>query len=196
MNIPLNEVPDTASRKVVFGRVEREDKAIAPSVEGEVAGNGGGNRNNGDGDGDDDGDGDGTMSGGSIDSIRVNTALLAAESQYTHQNRSTRDQDLPVSSRPPIHHAERPYGHIRRRRRRGRIKFEAIKVSQAPEVETTYQRRPSTVLPPRKDSKRAYGVNRPRRRRGRIKIEPGKLKIECLDDKTAQKGETTYCRHA
>ena len=136
------------------------------------------------------------MSGGSVDSIRVNTALLAAESQYTHQNRSTWDQDLPVSSRPPIHHAERPYGHIRRRRRCSRIKFKAIKVSQAPEVETTYQRRPSAALPPRKDSKCAYGVNRPRRHHGRIKIEPGKLKIECLDDKTAQKGETTYRRRA
>ena len=80
VNIPLNEVPDTASRKVIFGRVKRGDKAIAPSVEGEVAGNGGGDRNDGDGDGGDDGDGDGTTSGGSIDSIRVNTALLAAES--------------------------------------------------------------------------------------------------------------------
>ena len=101
-----------------------------------------------------------------------------------------------MSSRPPIHNAQCPYGHIRWRRQRGRIKFEAIKVSQAPEVEMTYQRRPSTTLPPRKDSKRAYGVNRPRCHRGRIKIKPGKLKIECLDDKTAQKGETTYRRRA
>ena len=64
-----------------FRLVESAGEAIAPSVEGERAG---------DGDGNQDGDicgVDGTMSGSSVDSIRVNKALLAVESQYMCQSR-------------------------------------------------------------------------------------------------------------
>ena len=59
---------------------------IAPSVEGKRACDGDGNQNSDDGDDGGDGDKGGTMSGGSIDSMRVKAALLAADNQYMHQN--------------------------------------------------------------------------------------------------------------
>ena len=84
--------------------------AIVPDVEGEKAC-----------DSDDDPDGDvggvdGTTSGGSVDSIQVNEALLAMESQYMRQTRRTPDNDSPMSSEPPIRHPDHPYGNVRRRR--------------------------------------------------------------------------------
>jgi len=81
-----------------------------PSVKGERAGEGDGNGNGDDGD---IGDMNGTTSGSNADSIRVEAVLLAAKSQYMHQSQRTRNNDLPVSSWPPIQHAERPYGPVR-----------------------------------------------------------------------------------
>ncbi|KIM52604.1 hypothetical protein SCLCIDRAFT_32511 [Scleroderma citrinum Foug A] len=96
-NISRNDiVVHATSQTFVFGQVESGDMAIAPDVEGKRAR-----------DGDDDQDGDvggmdGTMSGGSVDLIRVNEALLAMESQYMRQTRRTPDNDSPMSSEPPI----------------------------------------------------------------------------------------------
>ena len=74
---------EALSRTFAFGEAESGDEAIAPDIEGETA------EGNGNGDGDrygDNGDSDGITSGGSIDSIRVNVALLAVESQYMRQD--------------------------------------------------------------------------------------------------------------
>ena len=91
MYVPWNapiKVLGTASRKIVFGRVESGDEAIASSLEGD---------GDGDGDGDDGdvGDVDGTTGGGGVHSTRVKTALLAEESQHMRQTRRTRSNDLP-----------------------------------------------------------------------------------------------------
>ena len=94
-NAPVAPI-EAASRIFVFGRPESGDEAIAPSVEGERAGDG-------DGDGNRDvGDANGTTSGGDADSTRVEAALLAAKSQYTRCSPRSRQNDLPVSSGPPI----------------------------------------------------------------------------------------------
>jgi len=170
--VPRNAPIDTTNRNIVFGRVESGVEAIAPSVESETAGDG-----DGDGYGDDGdvGDVEGTTSGGDSDSTRVEAALLAGESQRVRYSRRTRTGNLPVSPRPPTDCTRRPYGHVRRRRRRGRLKIERInedQVSQTPEDETTYLGRAHVTQPPGNDSDRAYGVYRPRRQRGRIKIVP------------------------
>ena len=165
-NAPVAAI-ETASRNFVFGRPESGDEAIAPIVEGERAGDG-----DGDGYGDDGdvGDVDGTTSGGDSDSIRVEAALLAGESQRVRYCRRTRTGNLPVSSRPPTDHTNRPYGLVRRRRRRGRLKIERINISQTKEVETTHLRRAHATQPPGNAPNQAYGIYRPRRQRGRIKI--------------------------
>ena len=113
-NMPL-EALGTTNRMFAFGEVESAGKAIAPIVEGERDGDGNCGQNRGDSDDERDGDGDGTTSGGSVDSTRVNEALLAGKSQHTRQDRRIRDRNLPVSSRPPIRPADRPYGHVRHR---------------------------------------------------------------------------------
>jgi len=165
----LNTPIAVPTRQVVFGRVESGVKAIAPSVEVERAVEGDGNRYGGDG------DGGSTTSSGNANSKRVGAALLAAKSQYTRYRPRSRRNDLPMSSRPPIHLESRLYGHVRRRRRRGRLKIERIncnQVSQTPEVETTYLGRAHAMQPPGNTPNRAYGTYRPRRRRGRIKSAP------------------------
>ena len=60
----------------------------------------------------------------------------------------------------------------------------------------TYLECMSTAQPPVNHSKCLYRVIGLICRCGHIKIEPGKLKIKCLNDKTARKGETTYHRRA
>jgi len=82
--VPQNAPIETASRIFVFGRPESGDEAIAPSLEGERAGDGDGDGNGGDGD---DGDADGTTSGDGVDSTRVNAAQLATDSQHMRQSR-------------------------------------------------------------------------------------------------------------
>ena len=161
-NVPVAAIA-TARQRIVFGRPEIGDEAIAPSVEGEMAGGRGDGR---------DGDVDGTTSGDGVDLTRVNTAQLATESQHTRSSRILRRNDLPVSSRPPIQRERRPYGSVRRRRRRGRLKIERINVSQTKEVETTHLRHAHTTQPPGNAPNRAYGVYRLRRRRGHIKTTP------------------------
>ena len=166
MYVPFNAPIAIPTRRIVFGRPESGDEAIGPSVEGERAGDG-------DGDGNRDvGDANGTTSGGDADSTRVEAALLAAKSQYTRYSPRSRQNDLPVSSGPPIQSERRPYGLVRRRRRRGRLKIERINISQTKEVETTHLERARATQPPGNAPNRAYGIVRPRRRRGRIKIEP------------------------
>ena len=80
MYIPWNVPIAIPSRKIVFGRVESGDEAIAPSVKGERAGEG-----DGSGYGDDSDVGDMT-SGGNVDSKRVKAALLAGDSQLERQS--------------------------------------------------------------------------------------------------------------
>ena len=111
--IPLNAPIEVPRRRIVFGQVESRDMVIALSVEGERAVKGDGDR-----DSDDRGVGnvDGTTSGGDVDSKRVEAALLAGDSQRMHQNRRTRNSNLPMSSVPPIRLAERLNGLAIRRR--------------------------------------------------------------------------------
>jgi len=164
-NAPVVAI-ETANRIFAFGEVESGDEPIAASVEGERAGDGDGGRNG------DVGDVDGTTSGGDADSMRVEAVLLAAESQYTRYSSRSQRNDLPMSSRPPILSARRPYGLVRRRRRRGRLKIERINISQTPRVKTTHLDRACAMQPPGNAPNHAYGIYRPRRRRGRIKIAP------------------------
>ena len=189
VNLPLNEVLDTASQKVVFERLESREEAIAPDVEGKTA------EGDGDGDGDrngDDGDGDDTESGGSANSQRVESAQLSTESQHMYQSGRIQDGDSPVSSRPPIRPAGHPYGDVRHRRGRGRIKSAPIKVSHAQKVETTHLGCVCATLPRGNPLKGCLEVHRWRRQRGRVKIKSVNVKIERLNDKMAQNGETTY----
>ena len=123
---------------------------------------------------------------------QVNAALLAAGSQHMRRSRRNQNRDSPVSSRPPILHAERRYGDIRRRHRRGRIKLASINVSIAHEGKTAYLEHARVVQPPPNDSKCACRVVGPRRQRDRIKIAPVKLKIEHLNDKRGKNGERTH----
>ena len=173
---------------LTFREVESRDTAIAPSVEGERACNG-----NGDPSGDEQsGDGDGTTSGSSVDSNRVNAALLAEKSQHMSQTRRIRDRDSPVSSEPPIQHTDHPNRLIRWCRRHGKLKVEAINVSQAEKVEKTHLKRMHLAQPCGNPSTCAYGVIGPRHRRDRIKIGSVKVRIGRLNDKIAQEGETTH----
>ena len=165
VKLPLDEVLDTASRKIVFGRVESGDMVITPSVEGERAGDGDGDRDG------DDSDSDGTTSGDGVDSTRVNAAQLAVGSQHLHQSRRTQTENLPASSRPSTYSAYSPYGHVRRCRRRGRIKFEAANVSIAQERKIAYWIRARAAQPPANALKCRREVYRPRRHRGCIKFE-------------------------
>ena len=78
-----------------------------------------------------------------------------------------------MSSGPPTKRSERLYGPIKRRRQRGRIKFESAKVSQMLKVsETTYLERASAAQPCGNAPNRVHRVHRPHRQRGRIKFEP------------------------
>ena len=149
---------EALGRTFKFGQVEGGDEVIAPSVEGKRACDGNGNQNSDDGDDGGDGDKGGTMSGGSIDSMQVKAALLAADNQYMHQNRGMRSDGLPMLSMPPIHHAERPYGGIRPRHRCGRIKFVPAKVSRTVKVKMTYLECTCATQPPTNDSKCLIGV--------------------------------------
>ena len=114
-------------------------------------------------------------SGSSVDSTRVNEALLAVKSQRVRYSRRTRN-DLPVSSGPPTKRSERVYGDARRRRRRGRTKVEAKNISQTGKVETTYLERMRIAQPRGNAPEHCHRVRRPKHRRGRIKSESIKVK--------------------
>ena len=186
VHVPLNVPVVVPGRTLAFGEVESSrDKAIAPNVEIERAG---------DGDGDDgkNGDMDGTTSSVSVDSTRVNEALLAVHSQHKHQSRRKRAENLPVSSRTPIQPERRSNGLVRWRRRRGRLKIERINVNKAEERETAYLEPMYAAQPPRTDLKRCWEVHRHRRQRGHIRIGPVNVKIERLNDKTAREDGKTH----
>ena len=78
-NAPVAAI-ETANRNIVFGRPDSGDEAIAPSVEGERAGEGDGGGYG------DDGDVGDTTSGGDVDSKQVEAALLAGDSQRVRQS--------------------------------------------------------------------------------------------------------------
>ena len=180
--VPWNVPIDRTSRKFVLGRVEGGVEAIAPSIDGGDVKERACNRNG------DDGDVNNTTSGGSVDSIRVEAARLAEESQPMHYSRRMRDQDLPVSSGPSTYSADHLYEPARHQCRHGRLKVEATKVSQMQKCKTAYQERARAAQPRGNAPKRRYGVHRPRHR-------CGKLKIERLNDKKSanlQTIETAY----
>lgn len=91
--------------------MESRDEAIVANVEGGTTSDGDGEKSSGMG---------GTTSGGSVDSIRVEAALLT------------------VSSKPPTWLSKRFYRVYRPRNRRGRLKIKPRNVSPAQEVKTTY----------------------------------------------------------
>ena len=187
---------EALGRTLAFREPESGDEAVAPSVEDEEVGDGVGDRNGSDGDDGGVGDMDGTTSGDGIDSKRVNTALLAGESQLERQSRRTRDSDLPVSSWPPIQPERCLYGDVRRQRGRGRIKVEPIKVSQSQKCETPYLECVRGTQPLGYPSKHTYRVYRHRHQRRRIRIGPVNVKIERINDKPAQDDEMTHLGRA
>ena len=177
-----------SGRTFAFGEVESGDEAIAPVVEGETACNG-----DGDGSGDNgDMDVDGTTSGGNIDSIQVEVARLAGESQRMCYSRRKRIKYSPVSSKPPIHPTDCPYGPVRWRRRRGRIKFIPTKVSQSQKDEMTYLGCTEIAQPPANDSERLFRVIGPCHQCDRIEIASVKVKIECISANQTQEVKTTH----
>ena len=173
--IPLNASIMPQSRNFVFGQVEGGDGVMVVRELEERVGNGDGNRNGGDS------DVNSTTSSISTDSMRVNTAQLAAESQQMRSSQKSRIHDLPVLSIPPIqptNYAECLYGPARRQRRRGTLKIERLndKKSANPQtIETAHLECASTAQPHRKASNRAHRVNRPSRRRGRLKVNTTKV---------------------
>ena len=109
MYVPLSAPINTASQQFVFGRAGSGVEAIAPDVEGEtVEGVGVGDS---DRDGDDNSE-DGIASGRTVDSMRVEGVQLAGESQHA-QHHTSRTNDLPRSSGPPMQSAECPNGAIK-----------------------------------------------------------------------------------
>ena len=132
-----------------------------------------------DGDGDqygDDGDSDNMESGSNIDSQGV-------------------EENIPMSSRPPIHCTERPYRVVIRRWRCGRIKSIPTKVNQMPKVEITYPEHKCIMQPPVNDSKRSYRVIGLIHRHSQVKIEPTRPKIEHINDKNVQEVGTIHQIH-
>jgi len=81
-------------------------------------------------------------------------------------------ENSPMSSRPSIQPKSCPYGLVRRRRRRGRLKIERINISQMPRVKMTHLDHACAMQPPRNAPNHAYGIYRPRCRCGRIKLAP------------------------
>ncbi|KIM57135.1 hypothetical protein SCLCIDRAFT_29081 [Scleroderma citrinum Foug A] len=168
-------------RNIVFGRFESRDKPIAANVKSEKAGDGGGSRN-----GDDGGDGgmDGTTSSGSIDSMRVEAALLAGEShpsdpqivlsqtrkgEMTYHGRAQAMQPLQTDSK-----------HC--------LKIEHMNNKTAQEVEMTHLKCIRTAQPPENASKHCYRDVWRRRCRGRIKIAP-------INVSQMQEVEETHLEH-
>ena len=134
-------------------------------------------------------------SGSSVDLQGIKGVQLSIESQLMRPHQISQE-NLPMSSRPSTNNVYHPLGDLKHRQRYRRIKVEAKNISQMRKVEMTYPKCKHIAQPPVNDSKCSYRVIGLIHQHGCIKIEPGKLKIERLNDKTARKGETTYCRHA
>ena len=166
IHIPWNTPVEAPGRMFAFGPFGSGDEAIAPSVEGERAGDSDSDRNG------DDGDGDSTASSGNVDSMRIGGVQLAGEVGQHERPNAEYKRNVPMPSRPSVRPPECPFGLVKRQRQRGRIKFIPTRVSQMPEVEMTYQKRARGAQPHGNASERRYGVHRPRRRCGRMKIEP------------------------
>ena len=147
-NMPI----EALGRTLAFGEVKSGVKVIVPNIEGERAGDGDGNRDG------DVGGMDGTMSGISMDSIQVNEVLLAVGSQHTHQTQRLQNGDLPMSSKPPIYHANHLYRLITQCHQCSRIKSEPIKAKPVREVETTHLRHINATQLPPNASKHSYRV--------------------------------------
>ena len=105
------------------------DENVEASVEGEK-----------DGGRDDEcnGDVDGTISGGDVDSNRVEAAQLTANSQQTRNNARTQRNDLPVSPGRPANPRIPCHGVPRTNRQRRRITFEPGNISQTRKVKIAY----------------------------------------------------------
>ena len=130
-NAPIEDL-GTQNRKFVFGRfveVLGSLEDVEASVEVEMAGSK---------DEECDGDVDGTVSGGNIDSNRVEAARLAAKSQQTRNNAKTQRNDLPVSPGQPANPQMPCHGLPRTNRRRRTITFEPRNISQTRKVKITY----------------------------------------------------------
>ena len=84
----------------MFGWLESTGEAIAPIIEGERAGNGSGDRNS---------DGDSMAGSGNVDSTRVGGVQLAGEAGQHERPNAENKRNVPMSSRPPIRHPNRPY---------------------------------------------------------------------------------------
>ena len=84
--LPWNALIVVPRQQVVCGEAESRVEAIAPNVEGKRACDGDGDRNGDGGDNGGDGGEGSTTSGGSVDLVQVNSALLAVKSQYMCQN--------------------------------------------------------------------------------------------------------------
>jgi hypothetical protein len=182
-NMPVKAL-GTISRRIVFGRAGGAEERVAASVEGERVGNGVGNRD------EQRGDADGTTNGGSVDSKRVKTALLAAGSQLTYYRSRIQGYNSPVLPCTSIQPADRLYGPIRRC---GTPTIERIndkKVSKPQTNETAHLEHARAAQPPVQPADRPYGPARPRHRRGT-------LEIERTNDKNispTRNGETAYLR--
>ena len=131
----------------------------------------------------------GTTSNFSVDSTRVNAALLATDSQQTRSSQIPRRYDSPVSSWPPTNHAEHPYGPARHNRRRGKLKIERINDNHAQRCKTTHLRRAHGAQSPDIPSKRCDRVVAPIHQRDRIKFEPTRVS-------QARNGKTTHLARA
>ena len=158
MYVPWNVPIEVLGRALAFEEVESRDKVFVPIIEGERAGNGNGNR-----DGDDkwSGDVDGMTSGDDVDSTRVNAVQLAGEGQRMHYSQRKRI-NIPMSSWPPIQHANCPYGDARHQQRHGRIKIAPINISQMKEVEMTHLEHAQAMQPHRNSLKCHWDVHKPK----------------------------------
>ncbi|KAI6169035.1 hypothetical protein EDD17DRAFT_1868904 [Pisolithus thermaeus] len=138
-NMP-DEVPSFENQDITFGRlVSPNEGHVASGVEGDTTGGSSGPREGK----------DNTTSSGNIDSERAEAALLAGDSQGVYRDQNMRG-DLPMSSWPPVTTLKRRYETARLRRRRGRIKFEARKVSRKRKGKQAYQGHGNAILHARK----------------------------------------------
>ena len=103
-------------------------------------------------------------SGSSIDSKRVKTALLAANSQHTRYRSRFQGNSLPVLSWPPIQPVNDQYGSARHKRCCGKLKIKHLndkKSAKLDMIETAHLECASAAQPHGSTSNRVHGVYRP-----------------------------------